>query len=464
MLFSVLVLLAVIATACGPAAPAAEEAPAADAPQVEQSTSEQAPAEEPSTDTDDSAPVTLWTQLNTDSPASSRDKMFAELLPKISTAIGREAININQPYDQITSKINLAVQAGGEVPDIVEVQSLAFSFFHQNEILEDITDYVQAAPWYELLSPTALAPCTGPDGRIYCVPTAVATSLILYYPELWPNGFPTTTDEFLKEAERLKGEGYFAITGKFSEAYGAEFILFPLIKSFGGSVADQDGNLNWASPETVKAVEFVRELVQKGYAPESTLGPGFDMETPFKNGKAAAIMTGSWTYTFLNPIETPSGEKYDLGGDTIQKAVDDGKVAIAPILAAPDGKHFSTANGRNWGIPKGAKNIKGAEAFIDFIMQPENATTFALAFGNMPTLAEAKESDPRYSESKYWQTIVKEVEPYVIPLDPIPGNVDQVMLKLADTVSNVVLNPKADIMTELKKAQDETSAMIEAEK
>ncbi|MCC6147683.1 MAG: extracellular solute-binding protein [Anaerolineaceae bacterium] len=453
MIFSMLVVVAMMAAACGPAAPATQEAPAAAPTKAEAPTAEQPAAEPTLPEVEKPTSVTLWTQLNTDTPASARDKIFAAMLPDIEKATGMKVQNINQPYDQLDAKLNLAVQAGGDVPDIFEVNTNTFGFHYANGNLQDITEYVKSAPWYDQLTPNALQNCTGPDGKIYCVPAMLRTNLIYYYPELFPNGYPKTTDELLADAPRLKKEGYFAITGKISEVFGAQFSLYPLVKSFGGSFADADGKIVWASPETVKVVEFFRELVAQGYAPESIAAAGFDNQTPFMTGKAGSFMAGSWSYAFLNPLETPGGQKFDDGAASIENALNAGVLEIAPPLAAPGKGSVSVSDARAWGIPLGVENIEAAKAYINFVMTAKPNADLAYMFGCVPTVAEALK-DPRYAESKYW-TGVRSVLEGSIPMDPITDNYDQIVLKFADTVVTLVLNPDADILAGLQKAQEE---------
>lgn len=458
VLFSALVLVAMAVTACVPAATATQAPPAVVSTEAKQPTVEQPTAEAVPTEAEKPTSVTLWTQLNTDTPASARDKIFAAMLPEIETATGMDVRNINQPYDQLDSKLNLAVQAGGEVPDVFEVNTNTFGFHYANGNLQDITDYVKSAPWFDQLTPGALQTCTGPDGKIYCVPAMLRTNLVYYYPELFPNGFPKTTDELLAEAPRLKQEGYFAITGKISEVFGAQFGLFPLVKSFGGSYADENGNIVWASPETAKAVEFYRELVSKGYAPESIAAAGFDNQMPFMSGKAASFIAGSWSYAFLNPIETPGGKKFDDGAASIENAINAGVLEVAPPLAAPGGAPVSISDARAWGIPTGIEETAAAKLFIDFVMTPKPSADLAYMFGCVPTVTGALE-DPRYAESKYWKGVRNVLDNYAIPMDPITENYDQIILKFADTVVTLVLNPKTDILTELQKAQDEMNSL-----
>ena len=51
---------------------------------------------------------------------------------------------------------------------------------------------------------SALKMCTGPDGKLYCIPMAIRPSTVFVWKDRFPNGFPKTTDEWLKEGERSR--------------------------------------------------------------------------------------------------------------------------------------------------------------------------------------------------------------------------------------------------------------------
>ena len=116
------------------------------------------------------------------------------------------------PWDRLTSKVVAAVQAGAEVPDLVEAGSGQVNMFYNNGSVQDLTEWAKAQTWYGETDASALELCTGPDGKLYCIPTALRPSTVFVWKDRYPNGFPKTTDEWLKEGERLKAEGKYALT------------------------------------------------------------------------------------------------------------------------------------------------------------------------------------------------------------------------------------------------------------
>jgi len=126
--------------------------------------------------------LVLWTKFNTENTTdpNSQEKWAAQALKDFTAKTGQAITHIVQPFDQINSKLNIAVQAKGDVPDISYIDTQNIPFFVKNGALQDISAYVKAASWFKDLTPGALTACTGPDGKIYCVPTSLAGGSTYY--------------------------------------------------------------------------------------------------------------------------------------------------------------------------------------------------------------------------------------------------------------------------------------------
>src|SRR4051812_16366129 len=62
--------------------------------------------------------VTIWTKFNDQNPQNTQDQWLADALKEYTSATGVTVDSVTQPYDQINSKLNIAVRAGGSVPDV----------------------------------------------------------------------------------------------------------------------------------------------------------------------------------------------------------------------------------------------------------------------------------------------------------------------------------------------------------
>ncbi len=401
--------------------------------------------------------LTVWTKFNDQNPQNDQDKWLAATIAAAKIDAGLTITNVTQDYAQINSKLNLAVTSGGDIPDLSYIDSQQLGFFIKNGTLEDLTDYVKSAPWYSDLNPAALKACTAPDGKIYCVPGNLTSRLTYYWTERWPNGFPADIEAFLKEAARLKQEhpNEYAITFKGSEVASVEGFYFSLIHSFGGVYADTKGKAAWASPETAQAVAFVRALFANRYAPDVALAPGFDNENPMKDGTAAAFGAGSWSYIYLNPLKSPSGAEFPADSSAVNKAFEAGKLGFAPTLAAPGKQPVTLISASGWAIPKGSKHQELAKQFINYLLETKRNADYAVAYGGLPVL-NSSYADARF-QTPYWKFVKENQDKYGAPIEPLT-DYDKALTKLAETINKLVLNTNADILTELKGAQDAYNA------
>ena len=163
----------------------------------------------------------------------------------------------------------------------MDIRTDAVNYYYTNGTFQDLTDWARAQPWFSEMDASAVKMCTGPDGKLYCIPMSMRPSTVFVWKDRFPNGFPKTPEEFLKEGERLKAEGKYALTFFGSTSFngnGAARAVWQVIKSFGGGYDDGNGKLKLNRPENVAAIAWLREMVQKGYVPEIAFAGDFQEE------------------------------------------------------------------------------------------------------------------------------------------------------------------------------------------
>lgn len=478
MLFTALMLVvfAFGLVGCQPAAeepvaeqPAAEE-PTAEELAVEEPVVEEPTAEEPAAPAEEVDFVTWYQydQDNTDPASDERvgNEYLAKNIPVFNADFEGKWnwVNIPKAWDKQTAELVAAVIAGGEVPDLIELGGQQTITYVNNGALMDITDWVMAQPWYADLEPSALLACTGPDGKIYCVPTAERPHLTYVWADRYPNGYPTTPEEFVVEAERLKEEGFFAWTYFGSTAYGgsaAGRMFFALLASFGGGYDDGQGNMLLNTPENVAAITFLRDTVAKGYNPDTVFAGDFLEENSFKDSSAGAIPTGLFGYRYINPLTAPDGTAYDLGSsEDMINAIAAGDVVMRPMFA-PEGQTPScNLDIQGLGIPTGAKNVEAAYDHINWIMSDlTRHIEYVLGPGaGFPSLLSAQELPEM--QTPFYQEAAGAINQSVCR--NWAGSLERPS-EAAEAISNVIFklikeDPTLDIATELQKVQDEYNA------
>ncbi|RMF00628.1 MAG: extracellular solute-binding protein, partial [Chloroflexi bacterium] len=372
-------MLALALAACGGgAAPAG--APAADAPAEVQD-------------------FVTWYQYdqNNEDPASDErvgNEYLRNTIPQFNKAFEGKWNWVNQPkaFDKMTAELVAAVQAGGDVPDLFEVSNTQDIIdFYQNGTVQDLTEWAQAQSWFSDLDPNAVEACKGPDGKLYCIPISQRPQLVYVWKDRFPNGYPKTPDEFMKEAERLKNEGLYAITFFGSTDKSGEGLtraIWTTIASFGGKLDDGQGNMLLNTPENIAAIEFLREIVAKGYVPEIAFAGGFQEEEAFKDASAGSFPTGLFGYRYVNPLSAPNGTKYDKGSaEDMLDAIAAGDVMLVPFISVEGHKPGCGVDVAGFVIPVGAKHPEAAHDYINWIMSPEqNAAWVQGPGGGFPVL------------------------------------------------------------------------------
>jgi multiple sugar transport system substrate-binding protein len=407
----------------------------------------------------DQPEITVWTKFNSENPQNVQDEWMRDVIAAYAEATGNVVNNVFQPFDQINSALNLAVQAGGSVPDMSYVDGQALAFYNYNGTLMDLTEWVTAQDWFANLTPGAVAACTTPEGIILCVPTATPGTLSYYWTEHYPDGFPASAEALLTEAcPRLTADGNYALTFKGVEIFGLEVAYYSLIHSAGAVVSDADGRAAWANEEMVGVINYVRELFANGCVPEISLAAGFDFENSFKDSSAGGILAGTWTYVFSNPVTAPDGTLYDLGADSILTAAEEGQIGFAPPLAFEGGQPASNVYATAWAIPVGSANPDAAKAFINFTMQNEWNGSFGVAYGSLPSLTTAR--DAEVYQGQYWQTVAEIQDTYGTAL-PFLIEYERGMAALAEVFAQALTDPNLDVMAALQNAQDNYNNAIQ---
>ncbi len=464
LLITLVMLFALMLAACTVAPAPAGPAPAAAPAEQEAAAPEEAaaPAEE--------MDFITWYQYdqNNEDPASDErvgNEYLRQTIPLFNEEFEGKWNWVNQPkaFDKMGMELVAAVQAGGDVPDLFEMGSNFLNLLYRNGVMQDLTEWAQAQPWYGDLDPSAVATCTGPDGRLYCIPVAERPHLVYVWKDRFPNGFPKTPEEFMQEAERLKGEGLYAITFFGSTDFDGEGVtraIWTTIASFGGSLDDGQGNMLLNRPENIAAIEFLRELVANGYVPEIAFAGGFQEEEAFKDASAAAFPTGLFGYRYVNPLTAPNGTKYEKKNqEDMLDAIAAGDVILSPFIAAEGQKPGCGIEVAGFVIPVGAKNPEAAYDYINWIMSPEqNAGWVSGPGGGFPAL-KATQSHELF-QSPFYQEAAKVME--ASACRPWYGSLERPeeaqTLVMATIYKLIKEDPTADIAAELTKAQEEYNA------
>ncbi len=472
LVFVLLVSLALVA--CGGATPEPQssggEAPAASEEKEAAAPEEEAAPEEAEAPAEAQEFVT-WYQYdqNNEDPASDErvgNEYLRNTIPQFNEEFAGKWNWVNQPkaFDKMTTELVAAVIAGGDVPDLFELSNTQDVIdFYQNGTAQDLTEWAKAQEWYGDLDPSGIDACTGPDGKLYCIPISERPQLVYVWADRFPDGFPTTVDDFMTEAERLKGEGNYVMTFFGSTDKGGEGLtraVWTVIDSFGGALDDGEGNMLLNTPENIAAIEFLRELVANEYVPEIAFAGGFQEEEAFKDSSAGSFPTGLFGYRYVNPLTAPDGTAYDKGSaEDMLDAIAAGDVVLRPFPSANGQKPGCGIDVAGFVIPVGAKNPEAAYDYINWIMSPEqNAEWVQGPGGGFPALKATQEHElfqiPFYKEAAA-AVGASACSPWYGSLQR-PNEAQE--LVMATIYKLIKEDPTADIAAELTNTQEEYNA------
>ena len=446
---SLVLMLSVLMSACGtPAAgPAAEEGESAEAQDF-----------------------VTWYQYdqNNEDPASDErvgNEYLRRTIPLFNEEFAGKWNWINQPkaFDKMATELITAVQAAGEVPDLMHVGSNDLLSFYQNGTAQDLTEWAEAQAWFADLDPNAVEVCKGPDGKLYCIPIAQTPQIVFVWKERFPDGYPTTPEEFLARAEELKAEGLYAITFFGSTDFDGEGLtrfIWTAMSSFGGTLDDGQGTMTLNTPENIAAIEFVRTIVTEGYAPEIAFAGQFQEENAFKDGSAGSFPTGIFGYRYVNPLAAPNGNKYEKGNEEdMLDAIAAGDVFLAPFIAA-EGQQPGCGTGvSSFLIPNGAQNVDAAYDYINWIMgQEQNADWVLGPGGGFPTL-KATQAEEHFQTPFYQQAAEVVAASVCTPWYGSLERRDEAKSLVMNTIYKLIKeDPTADIAAALTAAEEEYNA------
>jgi multiple sugar transport system substrate-binding protein len=185
--------------------------------------------------------------------------------------------------------------AGGTAPDLSIVATRWLYDYATQDIAEPLDGYLTPAFKAKFLD-NELNPQVI-DQHLWALPINFGVRALYYNKDILAKAGvaapPATWDEVRAAAERVKAAGGYGFGLQGKEIETDTYFYFPLW-SFGGDIV-VNGQSGIASAAGVKAATFYKALIDDGLTQPSPTGSNRqDIETLFKQGKLAMVVTGSW--------------------------------------------------------------------------------------------------------------------------------------------------------------------------
>lgn len=208
---------------------------------------------------------------------------------------------INQQYmDVIKTRL-----IGDTAPDVFYLDAFEAPLLMQNNVLEPLNSYINYEFDLTDFIPALLNAFKNQE-KIYGLPKDFSTLAIFYNQQAFKAAKlikpPTTWTELREDSQQLTRDWN---SDRRIDQYGLGIIpelsrQSFLIKTFGGTLIDQNGYATFATPEGLKGLQLVVDLYRKyrTAAQPSDVGASTGSEM-FGQGKAAMVIEGSWAIPYL---------------------------------------------------------------------------------------------------------------------------------------------------------------------
>jgi multiple sugar transport system substrate-binding protein len=295
--------------------------------------------------------------------------------------------------------------SAGDVPDVVEMPDTWVSLYAGNDMLADLTPYLESWEHTDDLSERAVA-----LGQVDDVPVMLPYGFYLravFYnkdllKEAGVEAVPTTLDEFRAASEKiaaLPGKYGYCMRGGPGGLNG--WVMFAATMAGDNTFFDEDGDSTFDSEGWVKGLTWYIDLYMYGYAPKDSVIWGF-------NEVVAGFYTGSCAMLDQDPDALIAvGERMD-GAD----------YGITTMPKGPSGKTFPTIGFAGWSMMSASANKDLAWKLIATLEGPEGNIEWNKKIGALPAL-KAAEKDPFYASEQFkgWfeELADKDAVPTVMP-------------------------------------------------
>lgn len=356
--FSVLLVLVLVLSACAPVPPAQPPA--------------EAPAAKPG--------VTLrWAFWGSPEEALSH-KMVADAFMKVHPEIKIETWN--EPWDNYFTKIQ-ALWASGDpntVPDIAFLWPTPK--YAAEGVLENLDPYIRKSGydlndyWGGLLESAKY------KGSVYGLPRDIEVNVLYYNKDLFDKAgvkYPDeswTWDDLLAAAEKLTVKDASGKVTRYALAMeGGKYSKW--VNQNGGAILDDYVNPSkcmLAEPKSVEAIKFFADMMNKGYAMR-------DADLSQAGGDAAVFVSGQAAMIIQNTSRVSTFNAAKMNYD----------VAVVPIPKG--GKRWNPAGGAAWVMSAKSANKEAAWTFLQWLQSADGGQKLYTERGEIfPALQSAANS------------------------------------------------------------------------
>ncbi len=217
------------------------------------------------------------------------------------------------------------------------------------------------------------------EGNLYRLPIRSDVGMLYYREDLLKEaGFepPETFQDLIKISKALQQEGTinWGYVWQGRQYEGAVAMFVEVLEGFGGFWVNPNTlEVGVDRPEALNAIEFLRTTIKEGISPPGvTTYHEEDTRRFFHNGQAAFLRSWPYVWTIANQKGSPI----------------EGKIAIKPMVHAPNQNSGACLGGWGLGIAKSSRHPEEAWKVIQYFTSQDAQREFILQEGYVPSRIE----------------------------------------------------------------------------
>jgi maltose-binding protein MalE len=247
-------------------------------------------------------------------PEERRDAL-RNLLADAAHVAGVEVAISVKSADGLAADVRAASLAGLPLPDLVWGSQDDLGILQRAGAIQPADDGLEPG---DFLPATVEGATLG--GERWGTPLGAHGFMLLLYNRARIESAPRTTDELILGARRLNGGGSYGLVAGWAEARW----FAAWLHGVGGAALGPDGTPTLDTPQTVAAINLLRELRRAGPPPPSSYAQGARL---FREGRAALAVDGDWSLEMYRAYS----ETLDLGVAPMPRVDATGRRAAGPL-------------------------------------------------------------------------------------------------------------------------------------
>jgi multiple sugar transport system substrate-binding protein len=213
------------------------------------------------------------------------------------------------------------------------------------------------------------------QGKMYAIPWYIDAGLLYYRTDLLKKyGFPVphTWQALVKMAKNVtaKEKDLYGFIWQGKQYEGLVCNVLEFFWSNGGEVL-QNGGVVIDSPQNIKALTFMRDLIAKYEVTPPLVLTAIEEPTRYLFDSGKAMFMRNWPYAY---------NIFQRTGSAVR-----GKVGVSALPSFPGQQPASTLGGWQLGVNRFSRNQKAADRLVRFLTSPAAQKELALTIGYKPT-------------------------------------------------------------------------------